>query len=325
MVAPVPFDYAKFPFIEKIEKFILDEKLPSLHEYRLNINGDEIRKGYETPLAIDDNKTIDILDIVCRKVISGGETIGWYWFCVSKFEGVLPKKCWQRNIRLRKANIQIGEADCLSNHPKRGQALWKEDRGNNYFLGEIHALDDNLIPNSRRDYFNQDMSCRRFEIALQSEFSDLYQLYHDASTVRSAYNLMRGASVTQKEFEVKEKKGDFFDSQERNKAQIKVQTALEKAKEARKTIEKIELKLNSGEKDTEPLAQVVDIYKNETKEDSTHVFDPPVHPKKGYAKDEIKKNVKDVLDIVFEVLNKMLPEDEATSIREAIIKKVKGK
>jgi molecular chaperone HtpG len=291
----------------------------------VSINGDEIRKGYETPLTIDDSRTIDILDIVCRKIESDRKIIGWYWFCISKFEGVLPKKCWQRNIRLRKANIQIGEADCLSNHPKRGQALWKEDRGNTYFLGEIHALDNDLIPNSRRDYFNQDMACRIFETTLQSEFSNLYRLYHDASTVRSAYTLMRTASTVQKEFETKERKGEFFDSQERSKAQEKVMTALEKAKEAKKTIEKIEDRLNSAEKDAEPLAQVVDVYKNETKEDNIHVFDPSAHPKKGYAKDGIKKNVKDVLDIVFEVLNKMLPEDEAAPIREAIIKKVIGK
>jgi molecular chaperone HtpG len=237
----------------------------------------------------------------------------------------LPKKCWQRNIRLRKANIQIGEADCLSNHPKHGQSLWKEDRGNNYFLGEIHALDEELIPNSRRDYFNQDDACRRFEAVLQNEFASLDQLYHGASTARSAYSRIREASEAQKEFEVKEKKGGFFNAEERNKAEIKVRTALEKAEEAKKTIEKIEIKLISDEKDAGPLAQVVDIYKNETMMEPLHVFDPSDHPKKGYAKDDIKKNVKDILDIVFEVLNKMLPEDEAAPIREEIIKKVKNK
>jgi molecular chaperone HtpG len=325
MVAPVPFDYAKFPFVEKIDKFIKDEGLPSLHEYRLNLNGDEIRKGYETPLSIGDGKTIDILDIECRLVQENGKFAGWYWYCISKFEGVLPKKCWQRNIRLRKANIQIGEADCLSNHPKRGDSLWREDRGNSYFIGETHALDEDLIPNSRRDYFNQNEACRRFEALLQQEFLNLHQLYHNASTIRSAYSIVHEANVKQKEFEVKEKKGDFFDIKERDRAKTRVEASIKKAEDAKRAIEKIESKLKSTEKDTDPLVQVVDIYRKDTEIDSIRPFKPDPQPKQGYIKSEISKSVKNVLDIVFEILNKMLPEDEAAVIREAIIKKVTSK
>ena len=128
MVAPVPFDYQRFRFVLEIETFINENRLPKLHEYQVYLNGDEIRKGYATPLVIDGGtKTVEVLGVECRILKHEDKTVGWYWFCVSRFEGVLPKACWQRCIRLRKSNIQIGEADCLSNHPKRGQALWKED------------------------------------------------------------------------------------------------------------------------------------------------------------------------------------------------------
>jgi len=331
MVTPVPFDYAKFPFIQKIEKFMTDEKLPALHEYRLNLNGDEVRKGYETPLTIGDGKPIEILDVECRTVRADGLIIGWYWFCVSKFEGVLPKKCWQRNIRLRKINIQVGEADCLSNHPKRGDTLWREDRGNNYFIGEIHALDVDLIPNSRRDYFNQDEACRRFEVALRNEFYNLHDLYHHASTIRSAYSAVRVASHLQVEFDKKDKQGDFYDKMSRDKERHKVESAREKAQAAKRTIEKIGSKvtiLQARETCDDigalPVATVLKSYQNEMTE-KNRAFKPKIHPQRGYAKDGIKKSVKDVLDEVFGVLNKILPEEQAAPIREAITKRFTSK
>jgi molecular chaperone HtpG len=328
MVAPVPFDYAKFPFIKKIEKFIADKQLPNLHEYRLSLNGDEVCKGYETPLAIDDGKQIEILDVECKTVLANGIPVGWYWFCVSKFEGVLPKKCWQRNIRLRKANIQIGEADCLTNHPKRGETLWREDRGNNYFVGEIHVLDENLIPNSRRDYFNQDEACRRFEAALHAEFLNLHYLYHDASTIRSASQAIQEAELAKKEFDAKERQGGFYDKSVRDKEAEKVAFAVQKASNAQRTIEKIEskitpLQLNESTENVtiSSVATVFESYKKEIPA-TIRTFEPQKRPQQGYAKNDIKKSTKNVLDLVFEVLNKMLPEEEATQIREAILKKI---
>jgi hypothetical protein len=329
MVAPVPFDYAKFPFIQKIEKFISDQNLQALHEYRLNLNGDEVRKGYETPLAIGDAKSIEIFDVVCRTVWADEKCLGWYWFCVSKFEGVLPKKCWQRNIRLRKANIQIGEADCLSNHPKRGDTLWREDRGNNYFIGEIHALDVDLIPNSRRDYFNQDEACRCFENAFQREFGNLHDLYHDASAIRSASFTIKAADAAKKEFETKDKKGAFYDKLERDKAAEKVSVAVEKAEVAQRTIAKFKEKVKSpllydGDS-AAPISHLFDSYVEDTIIASAEQLKLDRYPRKGFAKDNIKQSVKNVLEIVFDVLKRKLPEEEATMLKDEIIKRFSPK
>lgn len=318
MVAPVPFDYTKFPLVEKIEKFIEKEHLSPLHEYRLNLNGDEIRKGYETPLAIGDGKTVDILDIECRTIKSGDKLIGWYWYCISKFEGVLPPKCWQRSIRLRKSNIQIGEADCLSNQ-KHGQMLWREDRGNNYFIGEIHAIDEELIPNSRRDYFNPNPATARFEEALKKEFQNLHQLYHEASEIRSAYSALHAADKAQTEFEIKDKQGGFFENQDRDNASRKVEDARKKAEDAKRKIEKLEEKLTLQKEEQDPFAVVFSSYSKNKK--TLPPFNPREVPLKGYAKDAIKKPVREVLDIVFEVLYKMLPDDEAALIKDEIVKR----
>lgn len=325
MVAPVPFDYAKFPFVGKIEEFIADKQLPKPHEYQLNLNGDEVCKGYETPLDIGKGKPIEILDVECRTVFADKVCVGWYWFCISRFEGVLPKKCWQRNIRLRKSNIQIGEANCLSNHPKRGDALWREDRGNNYFIGEIHALDENLIPNSRRDYFNQDDACRRFEKALQTEFRELHDLYHDASAMRSAAKNLKVALEAKHAFAVKEDSGAFYSAGDREKERQKVEAKQKKAKQAKRTIDKIAAKAGSvaSPADIAPLAKVVEVYQPETKhysEEKPIVTDHS--PKQGFVKEALTKSQQHVLNIVFDVLERKLPPDEADAIREEILERV---
>jgi molecular chaperone HtpG len=320
MVAPVPFDYVKFRFVEEIEQFLKKNKLPKPHEYQLFVNGEDIRKGYEDPLKIEDGKSVDILGVECHTIKADNKIIGWYWFCISRFEGVLPKKCWQRCIRLRKANIQIGEADCLSNHPRRGVSLWKEDRGNNYFIGEIHALDEDLIPNSRRDYFNQDDACRRFETALTEAFKNLDKLYHDASKLRSETSKIQKANQARKDFEAKEKAGEFLNPQEREEAQTEVEKLEANSKAAQKRIEKIYDKAKGG-----AIEKVADEYMPDVLDTFDKVEDKPFAPKeqpqKGYAEDNIQKDTMSVLKTVFNVLDNVLPPDQSELVREAIIRR----
>ena len=323
MVAPVPFDYERFRFVSEIEDFVKENELPKLHEYQVYLNGDEIRKGYATPLIIDSGskkvEKVDVLGVECRLLKHKDKTVGWYWFCVSRFEGVLPKACWQRCIRLRKSNIQIGEADCLSNHPKRGQALWKEDRGNNYFIGEIHALDERLIPNSRRDYFNQDAACREFEAALAEEFLQLHSLYHKASEIRSSSQLIQRANAGLKEFKEKERTNAFFDSKEREKERRQVEEQVKKAERASAGLGRIRKNLTVREETT--AAVVLDAYERETPK-----LNEPAPPKStpsesDFVKNTLPSSTQKVLDQVFAVVDAVLPPDDAKLLRAAIMKR----
>ena len=320
MVAPVPFDYQRFRFVSEIEAFIEKNRLPRPYEYQVYLNGDEIRKGYATPLVIDGGKkTVDVLDVVCRLLKYNDKTVGWYWFCVSRFEGVLPKACWQRCIRLRKSNIQIGEADCLSNHPKRGQALWKEDRGNNYFMGEIHALDARLIPNSRRDYFNQDSACREFETALAEEFLQLHSLYHKASEIRSSAQIIQRANDELKAFQKKDRAREFFDSKEREREFRRVEEQVKKAEMASAGLDRMRKSLaDHGET---PSAVVFDAYDRETPKLSASVPAKETLPRSDFVKDTLPNSTRRVLDQVFAVVDAVLPPEDAKLLRAAIMKR----
>ena len=312
--------YQRFRFVSEIEAFIKENRLPRLHEYQVYLNGDEIRKGYATPLVIDGGtKTVDVLDVVCRLLKYNGKTVGWYWFCVSRFEGVLPKACWQRCIRLRKSNIQIGEADCLSNHPKRGQALWKEDRGNNYFMGEIHALDERLIPNSRRDYFNQDVACREFEAALAEQFLQLHRLYHEASAIRASAQAVQRANADLKAFKEKDRTNAFFDRKERDAELRRVNEQMKRAEKASAGLERMREGLATS--DETPSAVVLDAYERETPKLDVIVPSKVASPETDFVKDTLPSSTRNVLDQVFAVVDAVLPPEDAKLLRAAIMKR----
>ena len=69
-----------------------------------------------------------------------GELIAWMWVGLSRFEKQIPKVNAMRGLRVRSSNIQLGNDDTL-------QDLFKENRGNYYFVGEVFAVSKNLIPN----------------------------------------------------------------------------------------------------------------------------------------------------------------------------------
>ena len=84
----------------------------------------------------------EIKDIEFRFIRSeDNKLLGWMWFAVIKFVINIPKENKMRSIRLRKENIQIGNETTLSK-------FFKEARGSTYFIGEVMAIDKNLIPNA---------------------------------------------------------------------------------------------------------------------------------------------------------------------------------
>ena len=102
------------------------------------------------------------------------------WYGLSRFEKSIPKVNQMRGLRVRSGNIQIGNDDVV-------QDLFKENRGNYYFVGEIFAEDDRLIPNSQRDYFNENEIRVMFENKLRTYFYDvLHKLYYDANRLKNA-------------------------------------------------------------------------------------------------------------------------------------------
>lgn len=195
-VAPVEYR-STFFFSQKIYEHATNLNL-AIDEYRIDLNGEQIVKKYKTDFKTSKGSD-EIFDLSFKDFYDGtGKLIAWSWIGLSKFKGVINQKIdtpdyKMRSIRLRKGNIQIGEADAL-------QKLFKEERGIHYFIGEVFAVDKNLIPNSQRDYFIENRALRNFETALTNYFLDLRKVYYMASDVNSALRVVEELNAAEENF-----------------------------------------------------------------------------------------------------------------------------
>lgn len=238
MVAPVPYR-TQFFFQSKI--YEASKRYESLiDEYYIYLNTEQIYKPYTTQIYESDKKNkkcIDeIHDIEFFSLRNKDESlIAWGWYSISRFEKQIPSiPNYYRGIRIRKGNIQIGNEQTLVN-----RRLHREDRGNHYFFGEIFCSHHDLIPNSRRDYFNENNILKIFENQLKELFhGTLYYLYHRANDIKNAFKKINKFEETKKELQEKKKIG-FIDSEQEKELSKKIEQAKKDADSAEKTINKI--------------------------------------------------------------------------------------
>ncbi len=222
-VAPVPYQNS---FYYRSEIYEHAKNLGvRIDEYNIKLDGEPIFKKYMTILK-DPNglKYDDIFGVHFHDFYDkDGKLFAWIWFGLSKFQRAIPKINQMRGLRLRKENIQIGGEDSL-------QKLFKEDRGNSYFVGEVFAVNKDLIPNSQRDYFNENTARAEFEREMRKYFNEeLHKIYHNGSAMNSAYKKIFSYEKKHTDFNEKETTGTFVDVEHRER-ELKV--VLDSKKEA---------------------------------------------------------------------------------------------
>jgi molecular chaperone HtpG len=70
------------------------------------------------------------------------------WVVHHSYEGAFPNAALVKGLRLRVGDIQVGDHDLFED-------LFPELRFNAWAIGEVHVLDPRIIPNGRRDNFEQ--------------------------------------------------------------------------------------------------------------------------------------------------------------------------
>ena len=321
-VAPVAY---KQPFILKNKIYRYAQSIDyRMDEYRIEVNGAIIFKEYSTRLkepSGNSQKNYDeICDIEFKEFYDHeGRMLAWMWYGLSRFEKQIPPINAMRGIRLRSQNIQIGSDNTL-------QPLFKENRGIYYFIGEVFAVHPKLIPNSQRDYFNENEVRVEFEDNLRVYFYDvLHKIYNDANRIKNAYKRQEEVIKITKEYAKKVRENGFVDETEKQRAQIEVEKAKKAADDARKQLNKYE----SNAMGDSPLAIVTrnisDKYKSEElirKASETKM--PEVSEngkKKSYITDSMSKlsrNERKLVSKILSIITDNAPKDLATQIIEKI-------
>lgn len=149
-VAPVEYDSQRFVYRGSIEDWLADKSIP-LSTVILQIHGNDNRQVFK-PYRTHYRTLRSGYDVHIKGVKFFPDdpmTAGyWGWYADTDLMGVLDDE-ESAGFRLRRNNIQLGS-------PARIAELFAEvaesdARFNKWFIGEVHVLSPDCIPNARRD------------------------------------------------------------------------------------------------------------------------------------------------------------------------------
>lgn len=109
-----------------------------------------VYKPYRDTFVVDKGKNLtdQVQDIIIIRIPNESENISAIgWLAKTNYMGSIYEKA-VKGIRLRKGNILIGDYQTLN-------VVFKDARFNGWSLGEIFAIDKQLVPNARRDNFEK--------------------------------------------------------------------------------------------------------------------------------------------------------------------------
>jgi len=156
-VAPVAFDPQQWRFGEKIMKIARErnfqESLGHIAISIVNPDGDvldDVRRPYKNTL-INNAKIMDVEPLP----LDGTHPIEWWgWLAVHSRSAQLKDPF--SGVRLRMHNIQVGDDKTFARYFEGSNV-----RFNKWCIGEIHIIDPNVVPNTRRDYFESTPEWKR--------------------------------------------------------------------------------------------------------------------------------------------------------------------
>jgi molecular chaperone HtpG len=167
-VAPVEFNMQAFAYAHsEINPFLEAHDAKRTINLTLEVEGrqEPVKKPYKTyqQAGAGQQNRVEIVAIELMKDPSDPPRwIAW----ISKaqdLKGVIVND-EVRGIRLRANNIQVGDYRTFSRIFEKVQKSYS--RMNGYYSGEVHILDTAVVPNSRRDYFEDNDAWRETEKTL---------------------------------------------------------------------------------------------------------------------------------------------------------------
>lgn len=293
-----------------------------IDEYCIKVNGSQLFKEYKTRLKEQNGSQLKDYDEIYNLEFkdfydSDGEMLAWMWIGLSRFEKQIPKNNLMRGLRIRTANIQLGNDDALAE-------LFKESRGNYYFVGEVFSVSKQLIPNSQRNYFNENKVRIDFEDALRAYFYDvLHKLYTVGNKIKNAYKRKEEYIAKVEDFDNKQKSNSFINEEDKQKLQQDIENAKRKAEEADKVLANV---------DNNIIAPLIEVRKNIERKYNADKIDinyenaiilPEIEGSKNpyitAGMSKLNRNERKLISRILSIITDIAPKD----IAEQIIEKIK--
>jgi hypothetical protein len=203
-VAPVPFA-PEFSHRQAIDDFVKAQI--NMGDVEIRINGAErpIYRPHRNEFEVRKRVTDTFNDLQLITIAgSEGAVAAVGWILHHGYKGAFPPTSAIRGLRLRSGNMQIGEANLLDE-------IFPEPRFNSWVVGEVHILDERILPNGRRDHFEQNVHFRNVLSKLSPWARDLgkrcrassirrnwiRQFEQGVSFIQSRHVILRQAAVSQ--------------------------------------------------------------------------------------------------------------------------------
>ena len=149
-VAPVPFS-PEFKFGPKISQVLSSHIDLGELEIRINETDEPIYRPHRNSIVFCEKTILNFNNLSVVEIPSVDENIAAVaWVLHHEYKGALPTGTFVKGLRLRTGNIQIGGHTLLED-------LFPEPRFNSWSVGEVHVFDRRIVPNGRRDQFQQNI------------------------------------------------------------------------------------------------------------------------------------------------------------------------
>ena len=189
-VAPVPFS-AEFNDAQLITRKLADKVVMTDLDITIGGLDTPVLRPHSTVLN-DNNRTIQISEVEFVEFPDmNGELAAIGWIAHHQYEGSLPSALAVKGLRFRCGNMQIGGDDLVEH-------LFPETRFNSWSIGEIHILDPKIVPNARRDNFEENAAYNNLLNQLAPLTRQLAKRCRESSQLR---NLKRVKSALEDKIE----------------------------------------------------------------------------------------------------------------------------
>ena len=308
-VAPLPYQTRHFLYISQLKEFLKDHGY-GLEEFPIFVGEEEsdlepVYKPNKSRFRADRNKkTVDeISSMSYFDVTIDGElyALGWYGNC--GWYGFLSDREIS-GFRVRKGNILIGDSKTLN-------GIFKESRFNGWTQGEIFIVTDKLVPNARRDDFEQNEAYYQLIDTLSSGVAvDIARAIREASQTRNDPSMKVLKEMDKKISEANAITSEGFNSSvDKDKLVEELETAVEKLRKTKVKDEYMPKKEELCQKLEETVKQVA----------SSNNY------KINKISSGIDKKSKNVLKTVSDILSKKLSKFLVDEIIAEIIAELNGK
>lgn len=308
-VAPLPYQTRHFIYISQLKEFLKDHGY-GLEEFPIFVGEEEsdlepVYKPNKSIFRADRNKkTVDeISSMAYFDVTIDGElyALGWYGNC--GWYGFLSDRDIS-GFRVRKGNILIGDSKTLN-------GIFKESRFNGWTQGEIFIVTDKLVPNARRDDFEQNEAYYQLIDTLSTGVAvDIAREIRETSQTRNDPSMKVLKEMDKKISEANAITSEGFNSSvDKDKLVEELETAVEKLRKTKVKDEYTPKKEELCQKLEETVKQVA--FSNNYKINK--------------ISSGIDKKSKNVLKTVSDILSKKLSKFLVDEIIAEIIAKLNGK